>query len=319
MQKKVDNPNTTPIEVDEVKYKLRAAIDTFYDLQQLRIQVGNRLCASFRYGKDLESGDTEDKFIAVLLREYKRVTDTLVEKFDNSQRRLLKAINATDDIKYIKSAFDYSLIQQYNSLREQEDETNKLIGKLVKEHPMWDRFFADVKGCGTTMAGICIAYLDVHKARYVSSFWSYAGVGTRVNENGDRVAMSKKATVDVEYVDANGEIKTKKSIGYNEFLHTKLLGVLGDSFIKLGDDYRKVYDDYKNRYLNRPDWQQAPAIKLRAHRAAIRQAIKAFLRDLWVEWRAYEGYTIPPSYAEAHLGLAPHGYNEADGRVKYEN
>lgn len=82
--------------------------------------------------------------------------------------------------------------------------------------------------------------------------------------------MSKKATVDVEYVDANGEIKTKKSIGYNEFLHTKLLGVLGD-------DYRKVYDDYKNRYLNRPDWQQAPAIKLRAHRAAI----KAFLRDLW--------------------------------------
>lgn len=141
MQKKVDNPNTTPIEVDEVKYKLRAAIDTFYDLQQLRIQVGNRLCASFRYGKDLESGDTEDKFIAVLLREYKRVTDTLVEKFDNSQRRLLKAINATDDIKYIKSAFDYSLIQQYNSLREQEDATNKLIGKLVKEHPMWDSLF----------------------------------------------------------------------------------------------------------------------------------------------------------------------------------
>lgn len=37
MQKKIDNPNATPIEVDEVKYKLRAVIDTFYDLQQLRI------------------------------------------------------------------------------------------------------------------------------------------------------------------------------------------------------------------------------------------------------------------------------------------
>lgn len=53
---------------------------------------------------------------------------------------------------------------------------------------------------------------------------------------------------------------------------------------------------------------------MRCHRAAIRQAIKAFLRDLWIEWRTYEGYTIPESYAEAHLGMAPHGYNEADMR-----
>lgn len=53
---------------------------------------------------------------------------------------------------------------------------------------------------------------------------------------------------------------------------------------------------------------------MRCHRAAIRQAIKAFLGDLWIEWRTYEGYTIPESYAEAHLGMAPHGYNEADMR-----
>lgn len=62
----------------------------------------------------------------------------------------------------------------------------------------------------------------------------------------------------------------RKSIGYNDFLHTKLLGVLGDSFVKRsGSEYRKVYDDYKNR----------------------------------VEWRTYEGYTIPESYAEAHLWI----------------
>lgn len=314
MQKKLDNPNTTPIVVDDVRYKLRAAIDTFYDLQKLRIQVGNRLCASFRYGKD--AGNEDDKFITVLLGEYNRVTDTLVEQFDNSSRRLLRAIKATDDLKYIKSAFDYSLIEQYKSLRDQEEETNKLVSKLVKEHPMWGRFFADVKGCGTTMAAICIAYLDIHKARYVSSFWSYAGVGTRTAEDGSVVAMSKKSTIEVEYVDSEGNIKTKKSIGYNEFLHTKLLGVLGDSFVKQGDVYRKVYDDYKNRYLNKPDWQtQKGTLRLRAHRAAIRQVIKAFLRDLWVEWRTYEGYEIPLSYAEAHLGMAPHGYNEADGRL----
>lgn len=115
---------------------------------------------------------------------------------------------------------------------------------------------------------MCISYLDIHKARYVSSFWSYAGVGTRAADDPDapRVAMSRKALVDAVYLDKDGNVQMRKSIGYNDFLHTKLLGVLGDSFVKRsGSEYRKVYDDYKNRYQNR---------------AAIRQAIKAFLRDL---------------------------------------
>ena len=38
MQKKVNDPNTTPIKQDVVKYKIRASIDNFYDMQKLRIQ-----------------------------------------------------------------------------------------------------------------------------------------------------------------------------------------------------------------------------------------------------------------------------------------
>lgn len=56
------------------------------------------------------------------------------------------------------------------------------------------------------------------------------------------------------------------------------------------------------------------AEKYKSSRRSLGKAIKAFLRDLWIEWRTYEGYTIPESYAEAHLGMAPHGYNEADMR-----
>lgn len=37
MQKKVNNPNTTSIKVDTIKYKIRASIDNFYDMQKLRI------------------------------------------------------------------------------------------------------------------------------------------------------------------------------------------------------------------------------------------------------------------------------------------
>lgn len=287
MQKKVNNPNTTPIKIDTIKYKIRASIDNFYDMQKLRIQCGNRICAAIRQTDD----ETEnDNILKTLASEYNRVTDVLAEKYKSSRRSLGKAIKATDDLEIIKSEIDYNMAEQYVALLNQEQQISKFISKLVKEHPMWDRFFESVDGCGPLMAAVCISYLDIHKARYVSSFWSYAGVGTRAADDPDapRVAMSRKALVDAVYLDKDGNVQMRKSIGYNDFLHTKLLGVLGDSFVKRsGSEYRKVYDDYKNRYQNRADWKndKGEVSAMRCHRAAIRQAIKAFLRDLWVEWR----------------------------------
>lgn len=88
--------------------------------------------------------------------ENNRVTDVLAEKY--------------------KSEIDYNMAEQYVALLNQEQQISKFISKLVKEHPMWDRFFESVDGCGPLMAAVCISYLDIHKARYVSSFWSYAGI-----------------------------------------------------------------------------------------------------------------------------------------------
>lgn len=266
MQKKVNDPNTTPIKQDVVKYKIRASVDNFYDTQKLRIQCGNRICAAIRQTDD----ETEnDNILKTLASEYNRVTDVLAEKYKSSRRSLGKAIKATDDLEIIKSEIDYNMAEQYVALLNQEQQISKFISKLVKEHPMWDRFFESV---------------DIHKARYVSSFWSYAGVGTRAADDPDapRVAMSRKALVDAVYLDKDGNVQMRKSIGYNDFLHTKLLGVLGDSFVKRsGSEYRKVYDDYKNRYQNRADWKndKGEVSAMRCHRAAIRQAIKAFLRE----------------------------------------
>ena len=70
MQKKVNDPNTTPIKQDVVKYKIRASIDNFYDTQKLRIQCGNRICAAIRQTDD----ETEnDNILKTLASEYNRV------------------------------------------------------------------------------------------------------------------------------------------------------------------------------------------------------------------------------------------------------
>ena len=58
--------------------------------------------------------------------------------------------------------------------------------------------------------------------------------------------------------------------------------------------YREAYDRKKLDYeLNRPGWTQA-----HCDEAAMRYAIKALLRDMWVEWRRHE-------HLENHCKLAP--------------
>ena len=151
MQKKVNDPNTTPIKQDVVKYKIRASIDNFYDTQKLRIQCGNRICAAIRQTDD----ETEnDNILKTLASEYNRVTDVLAEKYKSSRRSLGKAIKATDDLEIIKSEIDYTMAEQYVALLNQEQQISKFISKLVKEHPMWDRFFESVDGCGHLMAAV---------------------------------------------------------------------------------------------------------------------------------------------------------------------
>lgn len=127
-----NDPNTTPIKQDVVKYKIRASIDNFYDIQKLRIQCGNRICAAIRQTDDeIEN----DNILKTLASEYNRVTDVLAEKYKSSRRSLGKAIKATDDLEIIKSEIDYNMAEQYVALLNQEQQISKFISKLVKEHP----------------------------------------------------------------------------------------------------------------------------------------------------------------------------------------
>lgn len=121
----VNNPSTTPI-----KYKIRASIDNYYDMQKLRIQCGNRICAAIR-----QTDDETDNILKTLASEYNRVTDVLAEKYKSSRRSLGKAIKATDDLEIIKSEIDYNMAEQYVALLNQEQQISKFISKLVKEHP----------------------------------------------------------------------------------------------------------------------------------------------------------------------------------------
>lgn len=298
---------------DFVKSQIRITLDGMYDIQKVRIATANRVGAYIRSSHPELSEIEQADLVKMAVDEYRRIEDIL-----NGTNKRWSSIQKHfgDSLKFISSHAEFQLVKSYVLMHNAEEIQNKVLKTLVESHPMWDGFLKNVKGCGPAIAGNLIGYLDVHVARHVSSFWSYAGVGTRVADDGSRVAMSKRSTVDVEYMNKEGKIATKKSIGYNPNLHTKLLGVFVDSCLRAGSDgntYAEVYYDYKNRYTNREDLKDAS--KMRIHRMAARQCVKALLRDLWVAWRSYEGYEISRPYEIEYLGRAPHKYNEAHDRA----
>jgi len=122
-------------------------------------------------------------------------------------------------------------------------------------------------------------------------------------------SRKEKHLIDREYTNKKGELATRKSITFNPWLKSKLIGVLVPSFLRLNNEkYRKVYDDYKHRLENHAKYKDVS--KGHRHSMALRYVAKIFLIDLYTNWRAMEGLPVSKPYHEAKLGLV-HGERDA--------
>lgn len=288
--------------MDIQKNRIRNLVNGVYDIQKLRISTGNRIVASLRPETDTANEDEATSMVKLITDEYTRITDLYVSAFSGrgSIEKSIAKLDPAPDL--IKSRIDYELVQQYLRLVEAEDAMVKIVEREVKTHPMWDAFFKGVKGCGPLMSAVCIAYFDPHKARHASSFWRYAGLDVQPTESGEMRGVGRWYTEMRPYTDRDGDTKERKSLTYNPFLKTKLVGVLGSAFLRARDSYYgKVYYDYKNRMEQRENL--SPIVR---HRRATRYAVKMFLRDMWVVWRELEGLEVTEPYEVAKLGHKPH-------------
>lgn len=286
---------------EQARANIRAMVRGAYAVQELRIQMGNRIVANFKAKLGLEPSEKEgtlDKEGATLLKDlrasYKLLTDGVVT--------FPRKANFKGD-ELISSWTELCLIAQYVELRVVEESHFRRLGKALEEHAIWNEFLLDVRGVGPAMAGVLISEIDIHKARYPSSLWKYAGLDVA----GDGRGRSRKTEhlVEVEYEAADGTQKKRNSITFNPFLKTKLTGVLAGSFVRSGakgdSKYEKIYRDYKHRLENMPEHEE----KSKGHRdnMAKRYMIKMFLVDLYTKWRAIEGLPIAAPYSEGKLGI----------------
>lgn len=279
---------------DNLKTMVRGA----YDIQKLRIQMGNRIVGTFKVKLGQEPGDDEDTIDAAgreildkLRKHYKLITDGVV-KFPPRAKFVADGV--------IDTYTELCLIAEYVELDDQEKKHFRRLVAVLEEFPLYTQFLEPIKGIGPAMAGVVISEIDISKARYPSSLWMYAGLD--VAHDGRGRTRKVEHLVDREYLDKEGNPAVRKSITFNPFLKTKLVGVLAGSFLKAGENvYSDIYYGYKHRLESNPIHMEKS--KGQRHRMALRYMIKVFLQNLYVAWRTLEGLPVSVPYAEAKLGI----------------
>ena len=278
---------------------LKTIVRGAYDIQKNRIQTGNRLVGNFKakLGQaPSEKEDTIDKEGQQVLLNLRRSHKLLTEGVASFPRQ---ATFKGDEV--ISDYTELCLVDNYLELEAQEKSHFRRLGNILKGYPIYNEFLLGVTGVGPAMAGVMLSEIDITKAEYPSSLHKYAGLD--VASDGQGRSRKKEHLEDSEYTDKEGKVQIKKGITFNPFLKTKLVGVLGSSFIKQPPDkcvYRKIYDDYKHR-LEHMDAHKEKS-KGHRHNMAVRYMVKMFLVDLYNAWRRIEGLPVAPTYSEAKLG-----------------
>ena len=323
---------------EEARQVLRSLTRGAYDIQKLRIQIGNRLCAAFRsrLGLKAQEGEKKDKDAKKILdrlrAEYKKITDGV--------KKELPTIKAFKPIGIIHSYTELCLISEYLQLEALEAKHLAKGGRLdviLGEYDLYTKYLTRIRGCGPAMSAVIMSEFNIHKAEYASQMIRYSGFSVEADGKG----TSKRAEhlYDIQYTDRDGKVKTRKGIRHNPWLKTKLY-VLGGCLVKMGfyvdksngaripmTKYGETYLNYLNRLNNHQVYGEAQdAVRIKevqtatgkkyspkAHRRAmaLRYVIKAFIMDLYEAWRKLEGLPVNDLYHTAKLGLRHHS-NFAD-------
>lgn len=277
---------------------IKTMVRGVYDIQKLRIQTGNRIVGNFKAKLGQKPSVPEDamdvqgkQILKDLRLRYKKITDG-IKTFPR------QATFKGDEV--ISDYTELCLISQYLDLEKSELQHFSRLGNILKDYPIYVEFLHGVKGVGPAMAGVIVSEIDITRAEYPSSLWKYAGLD--VAKNGAGRSRKKEHLEESEYTDKDGNLQKKMGITFNPFLKTKLIGVLGSSFLRAGDNpYRTIYDNYKHRLQNMP--VHAEKTKGHIHNMAIRYMVKRFLADLYIAWRKIEGLPVADEYSIAKLNI----------------
>lgn len=212
------------------------------------------------------------------------------KQFNSANNRILAMKRRTDNLD--ETTVDF-LLDQASLTKKALSKLDRRIEKHLKSDPPGIVVSAmQIKGLGAVTIAYLLIYIEIEKARYASSLWSYVGL------------------------DKPSHKRYEKNVsgGGNKTLRTALYA-MAESFIKSRNVYREIYDRTKDDLavseklvesrntqgkLITCKWRETKPCH--RHGAAIRKMIKHFLADFWKVWRTLEGLETQALYPEAKLG-----------------
>ncbi len=203
---------------------IRAMVRGNYAIQKLRIQMGNRITMNFKHKLGLNTdgmseSEMADASLMVLkkIREsYARITDGIVvsgEEGDLVTAGKLPPAKKFKGDDLISSYAELVLVDQYIKILIDEELNFHNMESVLSGIPIYDKFLADIPGCGNKMAAVIISEVDIAKAEYPSSLEAYAGldvilVGKYNNDKGVEKIINP-AEIDI-WFEQNAEALTNE-------------------------------------------------------------------------------------------------------------
>lgn len=295
------------------------------DAQLARIRMGNQIFQNFRIKTGLSSNqptsdDKEvDKLLKQLTNEYSRITDNLIQLSLAKKKKFFKTEEGI-----ISNYYEYNIISEYMSMLEREKRIESNMGDILSHFPIYTKCMTEILGVGPVIAGSLLAFVDIYKSESVSAFWRFCGCDVRKNGQGSSKMYPRKNEngeendphnyVIQEYIDTNGELNVKRSLGYGTFLKSKLLGVLPGNILKHKakphNYYAPIFYNSRKMYQNHPNhkWKSP----LHIQRMANRKMIQTMLMHIWICWRSLEGLDIKAPYHERVLGQTHKGNTQLE-------
>ncbi len=321
----------TEYPIDPQREALRRAVRYFYDLQKLRIAAGNRTADpdAFTIVEDKKNpGKTKKVKKGVTKAQMDEALTAVLHSIRGDIEAEQGAVGESKAPPTLDEADRLYLQRQNRVLMSLEADTLKRVSELLTKIPI-AAWLGEQKGIGVTMAGVLISEINIHRCETPSALWAYAGLhtdaetGAAVRRRRGQVAnwnsflKTKSVKVMAEcMIKANSPWRSfydsYKMRKMNQRVETCML-CLGSGKIAVSADGEEtsIADAPKGVALKGKSCSNcsgtggpAPWGRSQAHRdqAAKRYMVKMFLLEFWKKWRAAEGLTLVPSYAEAMLG-----------------
>jgi hypothetical protein len=156
------------------QHDLRVMVRGAYDLQKLRIQMGNRIVGNFKAKLGQAPGESEDesldaegkKILNDLRAHYRKITDG-VKTYP--RQKSFKG----DEV--ISNYTELCLIGQYVDLESDETRHFTRLGNVLDDYAVYREYLSEVRGIGPAMAGVIISEIDISKAGIPHRFGNMPG------------------------------------------------------------------------------------------------------------------------------------------------